>query len=154
MNINNLKKITDEVKLTERIPGIVKQARYLKKRLLRLHPSSNNHRQMSKLLEKEMHKLRYIEMKVPNSVNKDVKLDSLINVVTPSNHNESLPRITLRKRESGYSARQLGVSPRDLREGNFDVARTEELKAYVAKGYEKQWSPSQMKAFIKMTFLK
>ena len=140
MNYTNLTSIKDKVALTKRIPGIKKQAQFFMKALALTTKGSKKNIAYDKLLKAEMEKLRYIEKEVPGSV--------VVDEATTD-----MPRITLHTRESGYSARQLGVDPKSLREGNFNVDNTAELKAYVTRGYNERWSPASMKAFIKVAWL-
>lgn len=129
MKLKNIMKIKDLDKLKAKLPGLIKEAKFHAKSL-EIDPSHKGAYQHQ--LGEALKKIRYINSKVVNTT--------------------TYPVILRRARLSGYSARALGVSTRDLRNGNVDPARCDALKVDINDMIDASKDPREIRTYVEMTY--
>jgi hypothetical protein len=135
MNIKNLKKIKNTDKLKSRLPSLLKELSFFRKKLQTSTYNSKKHKTWSNKYNDTQEKISYISSKLPEFVT-SVKY----------------PKITQGQRGSGYSARELGVSPRQLRDNNVDILRCDELKKDINYFVGNNYEPQTIKEYVERNF--
>ena len=135
MNIKNLKKIKNTDKLKSRLPSLLKELSFFRKKLQTSTYNSKKHIAWSNKYNDTQEKISYISSKLPEFVT-SVKY----------------PKITQGQRGSGYSARELGVSPRQLRDNNVDILRCDELKKDINYFVGNNYEPQTIKEYVERNF--
>ena len=164
MKLNTLQKITNGMKLARRLPALGNTLAYAQGKVKILPEGSKMYEVYKAKVERTTKKINYIittlEQKIqaiPSAKREDysnqiAKASKMEFTASTGNKVKYPSKVSPYGRGSGYSSRDLGVSPRNLRANNFDPLKLSELKDYIVQLVKANTSPDDIRVLLFMEF--